>query len=168
MNVILIGFMGTGKSSVGRFLAEKLSYTFIDTDILIEEQEAMTIPQIFERHGEEYFRACEKKIMREACTRSNTVISTGGGVPMYEENRLSMQKNGNTIICLCANIATIMGRIKGRGNRPLLKDDEAKMQTLLNKRMPFYKQCDFMIDTDNLSPLQIVGEITAYLRRRKI
>lgn len=166
-NIVLIGFMGTGKSSVGRLLAEKLGYSFIDTDTLIEERTELSIPQIFAESGEDYFRQYEKKIVKEVCSRANIVISTGGGVPMFEENRLSMKTGDNILICLRAGIPTIMRRTKGRNNRPLLKNDESKMQSLLEKRMPFYDQADFMIDTDNLTPLQIVNEIIVYLRRKK-
>ncbi|TCS81382.1 shikimate kinase [Pectinatus cerevisiiphilus] len=167
MNIVLIGFMGTGKSSVGRLLAEKLSYAFVDTDALIEERAGLSIPQMFAKFGEKYFRQREKDIIKETCNRTHTVISTGGGVPIFEANRQILQNGRNIIVCLRANIPTILNRTKGRGDRPLLKNDLHKMQALLKQRMPFYNQADFIIDTDELSPLQIVNEIMVYLRRRK-
>lgn len=165
-NIVLIGFMGTGKSCVGKLLAEKLSFSFADTDLLVEEEAKMSIPQIFSQYGEAHFRSCEKKAVREAAERSNIVISTGGGVPMFEENRQVLRKN-SIIICLCASVDTIMDRTKGRGSRPLLNSQKDKIQALLDERKPFYDEADFIIDTDDLSPLQIVGEIMVYLRRRK-
>ncbi|WP_196590878.1 shikimate kinase [Pectinatus frisingensis] len=165
-NIVLIGFMGTGKSCVGKLLAEKLGFSFIDTDLLVEQQVQMTIPQIFQQYGEAYFRECEKKAVKQAVMQSSTVIATGGGVPLFEENRDILQIN-SAVICLRAEVKTIMHRTKGRNNRPLLNSQEEKIQSLLDERKPFYAQADFLIDTDALSPLQIVNEIILYLRRMK-
>ena len=165
-NIVFIGFMGTGKSSIGKLLAERLSFSFIDTDILIEKKMKMSIPKIFKQYGETYFRSCEKEVVKEAAGRSNIVISTGGGVPMFEANMQALKEN-SIIICLRANVETIMYRTRGRGHRPLLDSQKEKIQELLDKRKPFYEKADFFIDTDNLSPIQIVGEIMAYLRRIK-
>ncbi|WP_182187355.1 shikimate kinase [Pectinatus frisingensis] len=165
-NIALIGFMGTGKSCVGKLLAEKLGFSFIDTDLLVEQQVQMTIPQIFQQYGEAYFRECEKKAVKQAVMQPSTVIATGGGVPLFEENRDVLQIN-SAVICLRAEVKTIMHRTKGRNNRPLLNSQEEKIQSLLDERKPFYAQADFLIDTDALSPLQIVNEIILYLRRMK-
>ncbi|WP_196593902.1 shikimate kinase [Pectinatus sottacetonis] len=165
-NVVFIGFMGTGKSCVGRLLAEKISFSFADTDILVEQNCGMSIPEIFAQYGEKYFRSEEKKAVKEAAACSNIVISTGGGVPTFEENMAVLKKN-SIIICLCASVNTILQRTKGRNNRPLLNSDKDKVQQLLDKRQPVYKKADFIIDTDDLSPLQIVNEIMLYLKRRK-
>ncbi|WP_196599406.1 shikimate kinase [Pectinatus frisingensis] len=165
-NIVLIGFMGTGKSCVGKLLAEKLGFSFIDTDLLVEQQVQMTIPQIFQQYGEAYFRECEKKAVKQAVMQPSTVIATGGGVPLFEENRDILQIN-SAVICLRAEVKTIMHRTKGRNNRPLLNSQEEKIQSLLDERKPFYAQADFLIDTDALSPLQIVNEIILYLRRMK-
>lgn len=165
-NIVFIGFMGAGKSSIGKLLAEKLSFSFIDTDILIEKKMKMSIPKIFKQYGEAYFRRCENEAVKEAAERSNIVISTGGGVPMFETNMQVLREN-SIIICLRANVETIMYRTRGRGHRPLLDSQKEKIQELLDKRKPFYEKADFFVDTDDLSPIQIVGEIMAYLRRIK-
>lgn len=165
--IILTGFMGTGKSSVGRLLAEKLNYAFVDTDTVIEEKQGLSIPQIFSQYGEAYFRQVEKNILKQVCKRKSIVISTGGGVPLAQENRRTMQQEDSVVVCLRASIVTIMDRIKDRGNRPLLKQDAAKMQALLDKRTPFYNEADFIIDTDKYSPMQLVDEITTFMRRYK-
>lgn len=165
-NIVFIGFMGAGKSSIGKLLAEKLSFSFIDTDILIEKKMKMSIPKIFKKYGEAHFRRCENEAVKEAAERSNIVISTGGGVPMFETNMQVLREN-SIIICLRANVETIMYRTRGRGHRPLLDSQKEKIQELLDKRKPFYEKADFFVDTDDLSPIQIVGEIMAYLRRIK-
>lgn len=165
-NIVLIGFMGTGKSCVGRLLAEKTNFSFIDTDIIIENDNQMSIPEMFTKFGEPYFRTKEKKAIKKAAAQCNAVISTGGGVPMDIENMKILRETG-VIICLCASVDTIIQRTKNRNNRPLLAKEKDKITALLNKRRPAYNNADFIIDTDDLSPWQIVCEIMLFLKRRK-
>ncbi len=163
-NIVLIGFMGTGKSCIGRLLANRLGYHFIDTDTLVEKNAKMSIPTIFKTKGEAYFRQLERDAVHFAAHKHCFVISTGGGVPLDAANREVLQKHG-IIISLFACADTILTRTMNRNNRPLLKNDLQSLLAMMEKRRPFYKKADFIIDTDDLSPLQIVNEILFYLRK---
>jgi shikimate kinase len=149
-NIVLVGFMGTGKSTVGRFLAEKLGWEFIDTDHYIEKQEKMSIAELFNKHGEPYFREIETRSILEIMEKSNQVISTGGGAVLAEENRRSLKANG-FVVALTASLETIIQRVGGDRNRPLLqgKANEIVPQ-LLKLRKHAYDFADFTISTDRL------------------
>ena len=166
-NIILIGFMGVGKTSLGKLLASKLGRAFIDLDEKIERDSNMTIPQIFEMHGEKYFRELEKSAVREVTVRKNLVIATGGGTVKDEEN-LQLLKNSGVIICLTADAEEIFRRTEKRGERPVLDGGgNERLETikkLLAEREKFYSQADFKIDTTEWSPLQIVNEICDKIR----
>ena len=167
-NIILIGFMGVGKTSLGKLLASKLGRAFIDLDEKIERDSNMTIPQIFEMHGEKYFRELEKAAVREVTVRKNLVIATGGGTVKDEEN-LQLLKNSGVIICLTADAEEIFRRTEKRGERPVLDGGgNERLETikkLLAEREKFYSQADFKIDTTEWSPLQIVNEICDKIRQ---
>ena len=167
-NIILIGFMGVGKTSLGKLLASKLGRAFIDLDEKIERDSNMTIPQIFEMHGEKYFRELEKAAVREVTVRKNLVIATGGGTVKDEEN-LQLLKNSGVIICLTADAEEIFRRTEKRGERPVLDGGgNERLETikkLLAEREKFYSQADFKIDTTEWSPLQIVNEICDRIRQ---
>lgn len=167
-NVVLIGFMGVGKTSLGKLLAAKLGRPFVDLDEKIEHDAAMTIPEIFARYGERFFREMEKKAVREVCTRRNIVIATGGGTVKDAEN-LQLLKSSGVIICLTTEPEEIFRRTERRGERPILdasrEDRLDAIRKLLTEREEFYSQADFQIDTTSWSPLQIVNEICDYLKR---
>ncbi len=166
-NIILIGFMGVGKTSLGKLLASKLGRAFIDLDEKIERDANMTIPEIFEKHGEKYFRKLEKEAVKEVSQRRNIVIATGGGTVKDEEN-LQLLKNSGVVICLTTDAEEIFRRTEKRGERPVLDSGgNERLETikkLLAEREKFYNQADFQIDTTDWSPLQIVNEICDKIR----
>lgn len=168
-NVVLIGFMGTGKTSTGRILASKLGYAFTDLDQRIEAEAKMTIKDMFAKYGEEHFRACEKAMVVKAAAKRNMVISTGGGTVKNPENIAELRKNGS-IICLTADIDTILDRTGRRGKRPVLDQADhgnrrAAVQALLEERQALYANADYTVDTSKRSPLQVTEEILHFLRR---
>ena len=165
-NVVLIGFMGTGKSSCGKALATRLGCAFTDLDSYIEEKEGMSIPEIFEAKGEAYFREREREAVRENARRKNVVIATGGGVVEDEENLAALRKRG-VIVCLTADVDTILRRTARRGERPMLDSGEDRrkaVEDLLARRRGMYAKADFTVDTGVLSPLQVAEEIIRILK----
>lgn len=163
-NIILVGFMGTGKSAVGKLLAKKLNRDFVESDEMIETREKMPIKDIFEKKGEPYFRLVEKEVVKEASSRKNIVISAGGGAIVDEDN-LKNLKNSGIIICLKASPETILKRTKDLKTRPLLNvpDPKKKIGELLKKREPYYNKADFSVETDELNPEQVVKKIMAFI-----
>ncbi len=159
-NIVLTGFMGTGKSEVGRKLAERLGMTLVELDAEIEKAEGMTIKEIFSRFGESYFRDRETETVKRFEDRENIVISTGGGVVMREENMESLRKKG-VIVCLTATPETVLSRTGGSDERPLLnvEDPLEKIRELLESRRPFYERADIVIETDSLTPAEVAEEI---------
>lgn len=163
-NIILVGFMGTGKSVTGKLLAKKLNMDFAELDEMIEIREKMPIKDIFDKKGEPYFRQVEKEVVKVVSLKNNVVVSTGGGAIMDEDN-LKNLKNSGVIICLKASPETILKRTKGLKTRPLLNvtDPEKKIEELLKKREGCYNKADFSIETDNLSIDEIVQRIMAFI-----
>ncbi len=167
-NVILIGFMGSGKTTVGRKLAERLSYRFCDSDQMIETKVGSTINQIFSTHGEEYFRNMETEFLKELNgSISNTVLSTGGGLPLRDKNSALLSQMG-LVVYLKASKEVTLKRVKGDSSRPLLKGDELeqKIERLLRVRTPIYeKAAHKIIATDDKSVDEIVNLIMeSYLK----
>lgn len=164
-NIVLTGFMGAGKSSVGRKLADRLGMSVVDTDELIERSAGMKISEIFARYGEEHFRELEKKAVAEASKLENHVIITGGGVVLKEENMKNLRRNG-IIVYLRARPEVIHSRIKHESHRPLLqvKEPIEKIKELLEHRAPYYANNDFMVDTSDLTVEEVVKEILKRLR----
>jgi shikimate kinase len=168
MNVVITGFMCSGKTSVGKKLAEKLNFDFLDTDDLIENKVGMRITEIFEKYGEPYFRELEAQIIKEVSEKDKLVISTGGGVVLREENVNNLRKNG-VIINLVAKPETIYERLKKQpGIRPLLNKPNPleEIKKLLEYRERYYKNCDFRVETDNLSVEEIVEKILNFLKTK--
>lgn len=161
-NVILIGFMGSGKTSVGEQLASQLLFTFKDTDHLIEEQVGNTIKHVFETKGEAYFRDLETDLLKRLLHEyKETILSSGGGVPVREENRKLLRELG-TVIYLRASKETLLQRLRGDQTRPLLQGAslEAKINQLLQDREVIYQETSHIqIDTDYKSINEIVSEI---------
>lgn len=166
-NLILIGFMGTGKTSLGKLLANKLGKNFIDLDRKIEQDSGMTITEIFSKHGEKYFRELEKDAVKEVTTKKNLVIATGGGTVKDADN-LRLLKNSGVIVCLTTSPEEIFLRTERRGERPVLDNsrDErlATIKKLLAERQKYYSQADYTIDTTDWSPLQIMNDICEHLK----
>lgn len=171
-NVVLIGFMGTGKSSIGRELASRMGCAFVDIDQKIEENVGMRIPEIFEKYGEDHFRACESEAVIEVASSRGMVIATGGGTVKNPEN-LKLLRNRGVIICLTANVDTILARTSRKGKRPLLdaadNDERRKIiERLMEERKGLYSQADYHVDTSERSPFQIIEDIHRFLKRRGI
>ncbi len=158
-NIILIGYMGSGKSTVGKKAAKALEYTFLDTDALIEEAEGMVISELFETKGEAYFREQETETIRRLLQApKGNIIATGGGLPMREGNAELLKKLG-TVIYLKAETETLMKRLSGDTNRPLLKEGDlrTKIDTMLAVRGPVYeKTADVIMQTDDMSFYEII------------
>ena len=159
-NIVLVGFMGTGKSAVGKLLAKKLNMDFLESDEMIETREKMSVKDIFEKKGEPYFRLVEKEVVKEASSRKNLVISAGGGAIVGEAN-LKTLKNSGIIICLKASPEIILKRTKDLKTRPLLNvpDPKKQIEDLLKKREPYYNKADYSIETDNLSVDEVVAKV---------
>lgn len=164
-NIILVGFMGTGKTAVGKELAQKLKMKFVDMDDIIEERESMEISEIFAKKGEPYFREVEKEIAKEISKQSNLIIAAGGGAVINEENVKNLKSNG-IMICLTASPDKILERTKGYIHRPLLNvsDQKTKISELLAKRAQYYARADYQIDTTNLTIDEVVQKILDILK----
>ncbi len=158
-NLVLIGFMGTGKSTVGKILAKKLGYRFVDTDTEIENREQKSITQIFETCGEEGFRDIESAVILKLAQKRNTVIATGGGAVLRKENMDALRNNG-VVILLRASIETIVQRVADNDRRPLAKGkNKEELKERLLSRQAYYENHDFAFDVENLSPMQIADRI---------
>ena len=169
MNIVLTGFMGTGKSKIGKRLAERLGMSYLDTDELIEEREKDSVPAIFKKKGEEYFRRLETKVVKEVALLDNSVISTGGGVVLKEGNIRLLKKNA-LIVCLFASPEVILKRTEGNENRPLLEmnNQKKRIEELLTFRKPYYEKADFRVDTSALDSEGVVEEIIEFLEKEEI
>ena len=162
-NIFLCGFMATGKSSVGKRLAEVLQWEFLDADALIEAEAGTTISEIFAAQGEPAFRALESRMVQTLAERSGCVVATGGGAIVHPQN-LEMMKRSGLVITLTADIPTILRRSAGDDARPLLQtaDRQERIRKLLEQRAPFYAKADIVFDTSSLS----VDEVAAMLLKR--
>lgn len=159
--IFLTGFMGTGKSASGRILAERLGREFIDTDRLIESLSGATIPDIFEKEGEDAFRRLEMEALAQVCAEDSCVVSTGGGMAAYGGN-LETMKNVGTVAALTAEPGEILRRVSASKTvRPLLLCDNPleKIISLLQKRAYYYIKSDILVDTGGKSPLAVASEI---------
>ena len=160
-NIVLIGFMGCGKSTISRALNKRFSMEIVEMDQLIAQREGMSISEIFETHGEQYFRDAETNLLKELQNRTNVIISCGGGTPLREENVVEMKKNGKVFL-LTATPETILERVKSSHDRPLLENNKNVefISNLLNQRRDKYQAAaDFVIETDGKSTGQICDEI---------
>ncbi|HEX3717029.1 MAG TPA: shikimate kinase [Verrucomicrobiae bacterium] len=164
-NVALVGFMGTGKSSVGRIVAEHLHFDFIDTDEWIESQTGKTVADIFAQNGEEAFRKLEENTAQTLQSRQNIVISAGGGFIANPAN-LDSLKSHAMVVCLWASPETIWERVRVQIHRPLLQtaDPLAKIRELLNARSAAYHQADAMIHTGFRSPREVAQQVLHQFR----
>ncbi|MCD6229005.1 MAG: shikimate kinase [Candidatus Omnitrophica bacterium] len=167
-NVYIVGFMGTGKTTVGKLLAKRLNRKFIEMDEEIEKRENKKIVDIFSSYGESYFRKVEKEVLKEIAGRNNLVVSCGGGIVIDREN-LQILKTTGIPICLEASVEVIYERTKNYTHRPLLNvaDPKKKIEELLVYRAPFYQQISLRVDTSGLNPSQVVDKIMEILKDDK-
>jgi len=153
--IFLIGFMGSGKSTLGAQLARRLNYQFVDMDQLIEDTAELTIPEIFNEHGEEVFRKWEHDILLELCSREKLVISTGGGAPCHSGMMDLMNANGCTIYLKLSPGALQDRLMRSKTERPLIKGKSEPellefISILLEEREKFYEQATHIVDGINL------------------
>ena len=152
--IVLIGYMGSGKSTIGEKTARSLGMEFLDTDVLIEQQEGMTISELFAQKGEAYFRQKETEVIKELKKeKKKMVLATGGGLPMKEENQVLLKELGR-VVYLKASVDTLVERLKEDTTRPLLKEGDLrkKIETMLEIRNPIYeKVADIVLETDTKS-----------------
>jgi len=167
MNIVLIGFMGTGKTAVGSRLAAELGFQFMDTDAIIEKDVGMHISDIFARRGEEYFREAEEKVIALAGMLDHSVIATGGGVPLRDENMRQLERNG-FVVCLTARPETIRARLGNDTSRPLLErpDPRGEIERLLAARAPYYARCRETIATDDETVEELAARVSAAFMRK--
>lgn len=166
-NIILTGFMGTGKSSVGKLLAEQLGFSYLDLDALIVADAGITINEIFARHGEPHFRSLETDTVRRIGDEERCVVSTGGGAVVSAENRRLLRQAG-WVINLAATVEEICLRLRDDTDRPLLRDDRSggRVAAMMAEREPFYADADLRIDTTGKSVEDVVAEIVRFLEAR--
>lgn len=166
MNIILIGFMGVGKSEVGKLLASRLGLSFTDCDALIEKQEGQAISSIFSSRGEDHFRDLENRLLQSLAGRDGLLLSTGGGMVLREENVKLLKKMG-PLVLLTARQEVILKRLKDTDDRPLLQGDkEQNIKEILSKRDPIYNSvADLKVDTSDLTPEKAVEEIVKWLKK---
>lgn len=161
--VFLVGPMGAGKSTIGRLLAAELNLSFRDSDRVIEERTGADIPWIFDMEGEEGFRERETAVLRELAQEQDTVIATGGGIVLREQNR-EIMKNVGCVCYLTASIEQLVERTARDKKRPLLQVENPKQKIidLLAMRDPLYRDAaDFVVNTDRRSPKSVAQEIAA-------
>ena len=166
-NIVLIGFMGAGKSTISEFLKTAFAMDVIEMDQIIAEREGMSISDIFEVYGEQYFRDLETNLLIEMQSRTNVVISCGGGTPMRECNVVEMKKNGRVVL-LTAKPETILDRVKDSHDRPLVENNKTVpfIADLMEKRREKYEAAaDIIIETDGKDELQICEELILRLRQ---
>lgn len=164
-NLVLTGFMGTGKTTIGRQVSRRLNMKFVDTDQEVEHVTGLTVREIFDKFGEIRFRSEEKAAVVRVCRNDEQVIATGGGVVLNPENIKELEKNG-IIICLSASPEVIHQRTKNKKNRPILNTDDP-LQTIrdrLAERKPLYEAAGVMVDTDNRSIEEVVTEVIRIYR----
>ena len=159
-NIYLVGFMATGKTSVGKELARMTKMRFLDLDEFIELKEKRTISDIFAKEGEPYFRKIEKRALKQVSKEKNFVVACGGGIVLDEDNVKIMKQTG-VMICLTASPEIILKRASAFTHRPLLNVEDPKKQVdlLLKMRSPFYAKADKCIDTSGLSMKQVADKI---------
>ncbi len=163
--IFLIGFMGSGKTTVGRLLAERLGWSFADLDDLVVRAAGASVAEIFAREGEEGFRRREAEAVRAAATGRRSVVATGGGAACREENLRLMLASGR-VVALGVSAAEAVRRTGGRSGRPLLDgsaDPLAAATSLLGKRQAFYAQAHLRVDTDGRTPAEAASAILAGL-----
>ncbi|URA09728.1 shikimate kinase [Thermospira aquatica] len=170
MKIVLIGYRGSGKTTIGKHLATALNVPFIDTDHLIVSQAGMSIPEIFHKEGESGFRLRESRALKEALMLGRGVISTGGGIVLRPENRILI-RTADLVVYLTAPVSILAERIRGDKNRPALTNLslEEEIHTLLKERSPLYEElADLKIDTSTIDVNQAVAIILKKTQRKDL
>ncbi|MBU0678374.1 MAG: shikimate kinase [Verrucomicrobia bacterium] len=159
-NIVLVGFMGTGKTTVGRIVADRLGRELVDMDTIIEERETRAISDIFAQDGEPYFRDLERALTQELAGRQNLVITAGGGIVLNPDNIRDFSVTG-LVVCLRADPDEILRRVQAEDHRPLLEngDKANRIRDILADRQPLYDAIAHQIDTTSLSPEGTAREI---------
>jgi len=159
-NIVLVGFMGTGKTSVGQRLAEHLEMSFVDMDCLIEEREGKSIPRIFDEDGEPHFRALERTLAQELAAGERLVIGAGGGIVLDPDNIRDFSRSG-LVVCLLAEPEVILARVATDTNRPLLAVDDKmqKILALLEQRRPLYEAIPHRVETGGLNVEEVAERV---------
>lgn len=166
-NVILVGFMGAGKSSVGRILAARLGRCFVETDEMITAAQGRPIPEIFAEKGEAHFRALEDEVVRLLALKRGDVIATGGGLPC-RDGRLEALRAIGTVVWLSADFGALYERALRSGDRPMLSGKTREQaEALYEARKPFYAKADLAVDTTGLNPDQVAARVAALLAERQ-
>ena len=163
-SIVLTGPMGSGKTSVGHLLAEKLGYDFVDLDVLIVEQEGASINEVFARDGEQVFREMETASLATLADRTRMVLATGGGAVLKEENRQLMRMIGK-VVNLVADIPALVQRLEHAVDRPLLNSDEPRekrLARLVQERESCYADADIRIDTTGKTLEDVAAEIVRF------
>lgn len=166
-NLILTGFMGTGKSTVGKILAERLVFRYCDLDAQIVAETGLTINEIFSRYGEEHFRSLETDRIRSLANSVGFVVSTGGGAVIAAINRRLLHEAG-IVINLTASTGAILDRLRGECERPLFQRNRSPeaLAAMLAEREPFYADADLRIDTTGKTVEDVVAEILRFIEGR--
>jgi shikimate kinase len=166
--VVLVGFMGSGKSSVGKVLAGRVGAEFVDVDAWVEKASGRSVRDLFAEEGETAFRDREKAALREVLAVKGRVVATGGGAFLDEGNRQLLKAYG-TVVYLEAGVQTILRRLSGEAHRPLLRggDREKIVRELLARRIAGYRLADHTVPTDGRTVAQIAGHIAGLLRKRE-
>jgi shikimate kinase len=163
-NLVLVGFMGAGKSVCGRLLARRLGRCFVETDDMIVAREGRPVPEIFSRDGEEHFRALEAEAVELLRLKSGDVIATGGGLPCREGRMEALQQVG-TVVWLRGDLRELCDRATSQGQRPMLAGRSwAEIEALYRQREPFYARAHLTVDTTGLGPDQVVARLLGQLR----
>lgn len=160
--VYLTGFMGSGKTTIGQLLGKELQMDVFDTDHYIESKLQNSIPMIFEKSGEDYFRSHEKVALQELPVK-NAIITTGGGIILQKDNRDWMRENGLLIFLHCS-FSNLWERIKSDENRPLVKQSMNEVKKLYLKRLPLYREAQIILDTTGKSKEQVVKEALTWIK----
>lgn len=164
-NIYLTGFMGTGKSAVGRELAKRLKFMLVDIDALIVQKEKRSINDIFSQSGEPYFRKVESATLKEVSLKEDQVVSCGGGIVLNPDNTALMKQTGR-LVYLSARPEVIFERVRRHTHRPLLQvaDPLAKIQELLAARKPHYEQAEFVVDSSEISVKEVADKILELIK----
>jgi shikimate kinase len=167
-NIVLVGFMGTGKTATGKRLATELGMTFVDMDAIIVQRQGKPVTRIFSEHGEPYFRACERALAVELSATSGNIIATGGGIVINPDNIRDLASTG-LVVCLTATPEAILRRIQHDTSRPLLAEGDKlqKITDLLAKRREMYAAIPCSVDTTTLTLPDVVAAILEHYRKHR-
>jgi shikimate kinase len=167
-NVVLVGFMGAGKSVCGRLLARRLGRCFVETDDMIVSREGIPIPEIFARDGEARFRQLEAEAVEALALKTGDVVATGGGLPC-REGRMDTLRALGTVVWLRGDLPTLLERARRHGARPMIAGrSDAEVLALYQAREPFYRQAHLTIDTGTRTVDQVVADLVAALRDKDL